>query len=371
MKKINFFAAFALLGLALPLYAQDEHDHDEAAIDFIEMTSDDRTAAGIITEKVAFQTLSEQVRLPAEVVVNAYRSANVTTRITAQVVARHARLGEVVEVGQRLVTLSSVDMAEAQGALILAESEWQRVSALGKQAVSERRYTEADIAHRQAMAKVLAYGMTRNEAHRLLAARNASLATGEFDVIAPQRGTVLSDNFIVGELIEPGRVLFRISDESTLWVEASTVPSDLTGYEIGAPARIAHCDDHWIEGRIVQLHHQLDETTRRQGIRIEVDNTDDHLHPGQFAEAEISTGEGPTVLAIPDHAITLIEGVSTVFKLEEDAEFHPEAVTTGRSAGGWTEIRDGLAEGDEIAVEGVFDLKSLLLKATLGDGHAH
>ena len=127
----------------------------------------------------------------------------------------------------------------------------------------------------------------------------------------------------------------------------------------------------WEYHQLYTKHHQLDETTRRQGIRIEVDNSDDHLHPGQFVEAEISTGEGPTVLAVPDRAITLIEGVSTVFKIESGDEFHPQAVTTGRSAGGWTEIREGLAEGDEIAVDGVFDLKSLLLKATLGEGHAH
>jgi cobalt-zinc-cadmium efflux system membrane fusion protein len=307
--------------------------------------------------------------MPAEVVVNAYESANVTTRITAQVVARHAKLGELIEVEQPLATLSSVEMAEAQGALILADSEWQRVKSLGKQAVSERRYTEAQIARRQALSRVLAYGMTEVEAHRLLASRDAALATGDFDLLAPQHGTILTDNFIVGELIEPGRVLFRISDESTLWVEASTVPTDLTEFEIGAPARIAHGEGHWIEGRVVQLHHQLDETTRRQGIRIEVDNTDDHLHPGQFVEAEISGGEGPTVLAVPDSAVTLIEGASTVFRLEGGEEFHPQPVTTGRAAGGWTEIRGGLSEGDEIATEGVFHLKSLILKSSIGDEH--
>lgn len=371
MKIFKYTAACLALFLAWPLFAQDDHGHDEEEIEFIEMAPDERTAAGISIERVALRTLSEQVRLPAEVVVNAYQSANVTTRITAQVVARHAMLGDAVEENQRLATLSSVEMAEAQGALILADSEWRRVSALGKQAVSERRYTEADIARRQAMARVLAYGMPRNEADRLLAAGNASLATGEFDLLAPQQGTILSDKFIIGELIEPGRALFRISDESTLWVEASTVPSDLTEYEIGRPARIAHGEDHWIEGHVVQLHHQLDETTRRQGIRIEVDNSDDHLHPGQFVEAEIITGEGPTVLAVPDKAVTLIKGVSTVFRLEGDAVLRPQTVTIGRAAGGWTEIRRGLAEGDEIAVDGVFDLKSLLLKSTLGEGHAH
>jgi cobalt-zinc-cadmium efflux system membrane fusion protein len=369
MNTFTFIAASLMLCLALPLNAQDDHGHEKEEIAFLEMTVAEIKEAGVGTGKVAFRTLSEQVLMPAEVVVNAYQSAYVTTRITAQVVARHARLGEIVDENQPLATLSSVEMAEAQGALILADTEWQRVSSIGKQAVSERRYTEAEIAKRQALSRVVAYGMTMKEANRLLASGDAALATGEFDLLAPQQGTILSDNFIVGELIEPGRVLFRISDETTLWVEASTVPTDLTEYAVGAPARVAHGEGHWIEGRVVQLHHQLDETTRRQGLRIEVDNSDDHLHPGQFVEAEIGTGEGPTVLAIPDSAVTLIKGVSTVFRLEGGEEFHPEPVTTGRSAGGWTEIRNGLSEGDEIATEGVFHLKSLILKSSIGDEH--
>ncbi len=260
-------------------------------------------------------------------------------------------------------------MAEAQGNFVIADREWQRVRGLGKAAVSERRYVEAEMGLRQALSKILAYGMTADQADRLLASGISALATGEFELLAPQLGTVLSDDFVVGELIEPGRVLFSISDETTLWVEASTVPSDLTEFEVGAPARIAHGEGHWIDGRVVQLHHQLDEITRRQGLRIEVDNADDHLHPGQFVEAEISTGEGPEVLAVPSEAITLIKGAPTVFLLKEGHEFHPQSVETGVSAGGWTEIRRGLDEGDELAVTGIFHIKSLLLKSSIGDEH--
>lgn len=353
------------------LSQEDEHGHEEEEGTAVEMTATEQTAAGVTTAKAQKRGLSGQVRMPAEVVINAYKSASVTTRITAQVMARHVRLGDVVEPGQTLVTLSSVEMADAQGQFVIADREWQRVRGLGKAAVSERRYIEAEIARRQALAKVLAYGMTTEQADRLLASGTAALATGEFDLPAPQLGTVLSDDFVIGELIDPGRVLFSISDETTLWVEASTVPSDLTEFKVGAPVRIAHGEDHWINGRVVQLHHQLDETTRRQGLRIEVDNTDDHLHPGQFVEAEISTGEGPTVLAVPSESITLIKGAPTVFLLEEGYEFHPQPVETGMSSGGWTEIRSGLNEGDELAVTGVFHVKSLLLKSSLGEGHAH
>lgn len=298
----NLWAATLLVALltVAPTFAEE----NEPGV--VELSADARAANGITTTTAGFRGLSGQVRMPAEVVINAYASSSVTTRVPAQVIKRHVKLGNLIEADQQLVTLSSVEMAEAQGALIVADLEWQRMRALGK-----------------------------------------------------------------GELIDPGRVMFIISDEATLWVEASTVPSDLTHFEIGAPARIAHGDDHWINGRVVQLHHQLDEITRRQGLRIEVDSSDDHLHPGQFVEAEISTGEGPEVLAVPSEAVTLVMGVPTVFLLKEAHKFEPQSVDSGESSGGWTEIRGGLSDGDEIAVTGVFHIKSLLLKSSLGEGHAH
>lgn len=350
---------------------EDEHGHEAEESNAVELSEDERQQAGVTTGQVERRGLSGNVRMPAEVVVNAYRSASVTTRITAQVVDRHVRLGDLVETNQPLLTLSSVQMAEAQGELVIADRDWRRVRGLGKEAVSERRYTEARITERQARAKVLAYGMTSEQADRLLASNNALLAIGEFVLLAPQYGTILSDDFIVGELIEPGRVLFSISDESTLWVEASTVPNDLLDFSVGARARISHGDGHWMSGRVVQVHHRLDETTRRQGLRIEVDNADDHLHPGQFVEAEITTGEGPQVLAVPTEAITLIAGVPSVFVLEEGHEFHPRPIDVGMASGGWTEIRGGVDEGEQVAVTGVFYLKSLLLKSSIGEGHAH
>ena len=71
-------------------------------------------------------------------------------------------------------------------------------------------------AHRreQARARVSAYGMTEEEIKQLVASGKAELANGRFQLLAPQDGTVIRDDFIVGELVEPGRVLFEISDES-------------------------------------------------------------------------------------------------------------------------------------------------------------
>ena len=345
-----------------------DHDEEGAAL---ELTSAERNAAGIVIDTVAPQALSETVRVPGEVINNAYRSSRVTPRITAQVAARHVTLGEDVQIGQRLVTLSSVAMAEAQGALIVADREWRRVKALGRDTVSARRYTEAQVAQQQALAKVLAYGMTEAQASALVASGDASKATGAFDLLAQQAGTVLADDFVVGELIEPGRVLVDISDESVMWVEAQTVPNGLPEIDDGAIARVSLDGITWLEGTVIQRHHRLDETTRTQGLRIEVDNAEHRFHAGQFVQVDIVTGTAEPLLAVPSSAVTMVEGAPTVFKLEDGDEFHAEEIDPGPTVGDWIVVRGGLISGDQIAVAGVFHLKSLKLKSSIGEGHAH
>ncbi len=354
------------------VYAEEDHDeHGEEESSFIELDSSERQAAGVVVQGVTFGPLSELITVPAEVMLNAYATSKVTPRITAQVVKRHVKLGDSVEAASSLVTLSSVAMAEAQGNLIVASREWQRVKKLGKAAVSEKRYTEAEVAQQQALSRVVAYGMGKSQATEMMLASNPASANGEFDLVALQTGTVLKDDFVVGELIEPGRVLFTISDETILWVEAKTFAAQLDNVGVGDSASVSIDKQSWVQGTIVQIHHRLDETTRTQGIRIQIENLEDTMHPGQFAEARISMGQTEAFLSVPNSSITLIDGNATVFVLEEGHEFSPRAVTPGRAVGERTTIVDGLLQGDEVAVEGVFFLKSMLLKSTLGEGHSH
>ncbi len=369
--KFILLAGLLAICLGSPLVSAEEEEHEGEGDNAVELNAEEQHAAGITIERVLNRELQEAVRIPAEVIINAYQSSRVTPRIRAQVVARHARLGDHVEEGRKLVTLTSVEMAEAQGTLIVAARDWQRVKSLGSQAVSERRYIEAEVTWQQAMARVQAYGLTEAQALELMDSGDASNATGKFDLLAPQAGTILRDEFIIGELIDPGRVLFDISDESVMWVEARAVPGSLPNVEIGSPARVSVDGEHWLNGTVIQRHHRLDETTRTQALRIEVPIVDDDLHPGQFVEAEIITGATEPVMAVPLASVTIIEGDPTVFRLVDGHEFEPVKILTGDTIGDWIAIEAGLEEGDEIAVAGVFHIKSLLLKSSMGEGHAH
>ncbi|MCF6220677.1 MAG: efflux RND transporter periplasmic adaptor subunit [Robiginitomaculum sp.] len=350
----------------------DEHGEEEGVI---EMDAAERRKNGVTTAWLALETLSTEITAPGEIILNQYKTSRVTPRISAQITKRHAKLGAHVKRGNSLVTLTSVELAEAQGNAIVTNQEWQRVKALGQDVVSKRRYVEAKIAAQLTKAKIAAFGMTPTAIKQLLASGDAAKATGTFTLFSGQSGTVMQDDFVLGEIIQPGRVLFEISDESTAWVNVR-VPSDEADHiKIGAPVRLmtgsGNRKTSWKQGKVLQLNHQVDEATRTFSVRVEMDNKGDELHAGQFVTAYLQTGkEGHKVLAAPVDAVTFMEGKNIVFAIEGD-ELHPTPVEIGAKRGNWVEIKSGISEGTEIATSEIFLLKSLILKSKMGSGHGH
>lgn len=346
-----------------------EHRHADEGSNEVHLTPMQIDTIGVRSERLEPRALGETVSAPGEVRLNAYASAQVAPRIVAQVTARHAKLGDYVEAGQPMVTLSSIEMAEAQGNLVVAEREWQRVRELGRKIVSESRYLEAEIGRQQARARVVAYGMTPGQVDELLRS-GAARADGTFTLFAPQSGTVVADDFVLGGVIEPGRTLFEITDESIRWIEALMPPEDAARVSVGDRARVRNRKG-WMEGYVAQIHHQLDEATRTQAIRIEVPDPNHGLHPGIFVDAEIYTGDGATALVVPEEAVLRgPDGDWQVFVAgTEPGSYKAVEITLARTAGGLAVIQ-GLAPGTEVVTQGAFFLQSELAKGGF-DIHQH
>ncbi len=341
-------------------------EENKESIDISELTQEQRQEMGIEVSRVKKEQLVGQLIAPGEVRINIYKSSQISTRISAQIIKRHARMGDIVTPGQSLISLSSVQMADAQGQLFLADKEWQRVRKLGRKVVSEQRYIKVQVTRQQAYARVLAYGMTKSQVNALLKSNNASNATGNFDLLSIQKGLIISDDFIIGQVVQPGQILMEISDESTLWVETRINPEDVSEIKIGTPADIYITDKQIIKGRVIQLHHKMDETTRTLAVRIEVDNTRRLLHPGQFVKTALKVSSGREVLAVPVSSVVLLQGNQVVFELKDD-KLEVQFVEPGEVRGNRVEIKSGLNVGDQIVTRGMFLLKSFLLKSQIGD----
>jgi cobalt-zinc-cadmium efflux system membrane fusion protein len=367
MKPIWTFSVTAMLAASLAWASEEKKPAEHAEENPLVVDAVTQKELGIVTAPVAAQVLSEELRAPGEVKANAYATALVSPRIPAQIVRRHAKLGETVKAGQPLVTLSSVEVAEAQGALIVAEREWARVKQLGAEAVSAKRYTESQVGRDQAFAKLRAYGVSDGEIASLTR-QGSNRANGEFALLAPQAGRITTDDFIVGERVEPGKVLFTLVDETRVWVEAQLAPDVAERVAGGAPARVvAH--DQTLKGSVTQLSHRTVEASRTTPIRIEVPNEGDALHPGEFVETFIATHGIMNVLGVPNEAVVQLQGQTVVFKAEADGHFEATPIQAGETRGAQTVIKQGLSAGDIVVVQGAYALKARLLKSQLGEGH--
>ncbi len=336
----------------------DEHDEGATSLNSKQMET-----AGIVVKALQPQAVNNVIKAPGEVRFNTYKTASITPRITAQVIDRHVVLGQLVRKGQPIVTLSSVEMAEAQGNLLVADREWKRVKTLGRKVVSARRHTEAKINWELAKAKVKAYGMSTPQIEKLLSSEDFSRANGRFELVASSNGTVLKENYILGQQADPGKELIRITDESSLWVIANVPPTVAHEISVGNQASVQF-GNRIFPAKVAQINHSLDEITRTTGIRLLVENKNDALHPGLFVNTQIETSSHARALAVPEAAVLRsADGDWEVFVEQGEAgKFKGQEVELVRISNGIAIIK-GIKPATRVVVEGAFFVQSELAKS--------
>ena len=72
-------------------------------------------------------------------------------------------------------------------------------------------------------------------------------------------------------------------------------------------------------------------------------------------------------MVVPHSAVTEVADKKVVFVRQPDDDFEVHRVTLGASAGGKVEIISGLRQGEQVVIDGVFTLKSTVLKSTFGE----
>jgi RND family efflux transporter MFP subunit len=205
--------------------------------------------------------------------------------------------------------------------------------------------------------------MTDEQIDSLLSTKNDIAADGTFSLVATLAGRILHDDFIIGERVEPGRELMVIADESVMWVEARVRPDDAVQISPGTPADIS-IGDVLIPAKVSQIHHTLDETTRTLAVRLEVENTDDHLHPGMFVNARIQTNNKKQALSVPEAAVLRSPDGDWQVLVEQDepgefkaVEVELDYVSDGRA------VITGIEPGTRVVTESAFFVQSEMLKS--------
>jgi len=336
---------------------------------------------GVFVAVAKRQSFAEIITATGKVEANADRIAHISPRISGQIVFVSASLGDRVTAGQTLVTLKSLEMAEAANRsrlsktkLALAQANMRRIRTLvEKKIVARKELLQAETDYKLAQTEL------QNDQERLSlygaagsTLRGSSSKKTTLMVPAPISGTITEKHAIIGELSDPSKSLFTVVDLSSIWIVVDIYEKDLAKVHKGQAATVTvdAYPDVKMTGRVTYLADVLDATTRTLKARVEVANPDRKLKPEMFARIELTPPANSVItLVVPEDALQEIDGKRVLFVTDEKQEnFRPEAVETGRSSGGMVEIVSGIKEGNRYAVKGSFILKSELKKGELEGG---
>lgn len=332
-------------------------------------------AAQIKSEPARRGRIDAGVSLPGEVVADPDKSARIASPISGRIERVDFREGEVVKKGQLLATVRVPELGRLRAgqAVATAKSRAARANAKRLRALVEKGLAS----EQQALDAESEADALEAEAAGLRSQIGAMGGGGASSVTlrASVSGTVLFRDAVVGQPLSAEHTIGSIADLSEVWFIGRVFEKDLGKLRVGAKADVElnAYGKRTFSGSVEYIGQQVDPVARTLTARIRLKNPDSALRIGLFGSARVSAegGEGGAeVLAVPHSALTEVGGKPVVFVRHGESEFEVHEVVLGRVGVGSTEIVSGLREGEDVVVDGVFSVKSALLRSTFAEeGH--
>ena len=184
---------------------------------------------------------------------------------------------------------------------------------------------------------------------------------------ASQTGVILERNATMGMMAAAGEVLFKIADNSVVWVVADVPEYDLAQVRVGdvVTVKLQNRPGEALTGAVDLIYPEIQSQTRTAKVRVELPNPEGHLAANMFADVQIATGVRQPVVAVPTSAVVDTGDRQIVFVEKGDGRFEPRDVTTGARGNEMSEIKAGIDPGERVVVSGNFllDAESNLTSA--------
>ncbi|NOT18768.1 MAG: efflux RND transporter periplasmic adaptor subunit [Sideroxydans sp.] len=337
----------------------------------INLSAEELQQSNITVTKIQLEQVADQLILSANITANQDRIAFVAPRVEGKLIKVTANLGDQVKTGQSLAVIDSIQMGEAraeyrhaQSELKLAEANFQRTDKLYKdEVVPQRQWLEVKNAYERAQTTARE---SADHLHILVGSSDTGIST--FVITAPFSGVVIEKDAVMGELAKPEGKLFTIADLSTVWIEADVSEKDLGKLTIGSPATVtvSSFPDESFKGKVSYVSSIFDKETRTVKARIELPNPARKLRIDMFARAVIDLTSSREALILPQEAVLLVQGQSTVY-VQTEGGFEARAVEVGEQLNKGVVITSGLKAGEQVVTGGAYALKSRQLKSQIGD----
>ncbi len=262
------------------------------------------------------------------------RWAKVASVIRERIVEHCDCEGKPVRKGDVLAQLDDTEvraqLQELKAREDFAKRELHRVTEL-----MERRVTTTQAYERASTDLQMIQGLISVQMEKL----------DNYTITAPMDGIVLRRDGEVGEIAEPGQVLFRVGPRKPLQVVAEVNEEDIPRVAVGQTVllRTDAFLGQRIEGTVREITPMGDALAKTYRIRIALPD-DTPLLAGMSVEANVVTREKQSALLIPADAVQ-----GTAVLALDGSRAHKRSVEIGVRGTRAVEVVSGLAEGDRVA----------------------
>ncbi len=328
----------------VPLSTLDSGSGDEYAAEIM-MTEEAASLADIQTSIVRREKPVNTIFLQGKVEPDESEMAEITARFGGRIEDLHISFaGEKVRKGDKLATVYSPELVNAQREL------------LETYAVKESR----PAIYRAARSKLKLWDLSESQIERIESQSEPQLY---FDVLSPITGTVTERHVSAGDYVETGDPLLMVTDLSSVWVVFDAYEDDLPWIREGDSIEftVRSLPEKKFRSKIAFIDPFINRQTRTAGLRVEIDNSSGDLKPGMFAGGKLfsSMADKAEKLLIPRSAILWTGKRSIVYVRvpgRESPSFTYREIELGPRADDYYVVASGLAEGEEIATNGVFKI---------------
>jgi RND family efflux transporter MFP subunit len=322
--------------------------------------ADDKKAASAAVKAALTVTVTQPepatlaLRINANGNIAAWQEASIGTETNGLRLADvKVNVGDVVKRGQVLATFvpdtMQADVAQIRAAVAEAEATLAEASANAQRArglqatgaLSDAAINQYLTAERTAQARL--------EAQRAMAGMQ-QLRLKQTQVLAPDFGVISSRSATVGAVLPAGQELFRMIRQGRLEWRAEVAANDMASLKPGMAALVTAGNAPAIKGTVRMVAPTVDPQTRNGLVYVDLPASA-AARAGMFARGEFEIGSG-TGLTLPQSAVLLRDGFSTVLRVGPDSKVAQVKVGVGRRVGDRIEITGGLAPDARVVASG-------------------
>ncbi len=309
----------------------------------------------IKTEKVKYGEFFDYKIFPAEVKEDPSLSLSVSSTLDGVVDDIYVKEGDDVKKGQILLRIYSPTVVNIQSNIEMA-----KVKLKASKDVLEREemlYKEEVIPYVRYYNAKIEYEKNLGEYNALVKMLNSYGEVSDGKVILRSRvnGYVSDLKVIKGSSVRVAEEIMKVHSHERLWIIGQLPYETAFNLKKGQKVKVVSPTGQDLEGIISLINHDINPKTRRNDIRVVVNNPKENLKPNMFVNIKVPVSRDKGLM-VNSVALFKENGKTFCFVKENDSFKLKEVKVEG--SGKYLKVVSGLNEGDEVVIDGVLFLKT-------------